>query len=144
MACYTFKKTFSHEKLSCMFMIIILVITNHGIVKIWAKFKTMPCLFNCIPPSTAPMLIHVLENWHTKFGSCVPCQCVCVSEFLRLYTFVWFPWDGFFSPQVSEVRIPQCRLVMRMGFGDKWWEIHLTWKHNTKCIFSHTLQYKES
>ena len=41
--------------------------------------------------------------------------------------FVWFSmWDGFFSPRVSESR--PSRVATRVGFGDEWWEIHLTWK----------------
>ena len=41
--------------------------------------------------------------------------------------FVWFSmWDRFFSPRVSESR--PSRVATRVGFGDEWWEIHLTWK----------------
>ena len=41
--------------------------------------------------------------------------------------FVWFSmWEGFFSPRVSESR--PSRVATRVGFGDEWWEIHLTWK----------------
>ena len=41
--------------------------------------------------------------------------------------FAWFSmWDGFFSQRVSESR--PSRVATRVGFGDEWWEIHLTWK----------------
>ena len=41
--------------------------------------------------------------------------------------FVWFSmWDGFFSSRVSESH--PSRVATRVGFGDEWWEIHLTWK----------------
>ena len=45
--------------------------------------------------------------------------------------FVWFSMsDGFFSLRVSESR-PN-RVATRVGFGDEWWEIHLTWKNIQK------------
>ena len=45
----------------------------------------------------------------------------------RWYAFCMvFMWDGFFSPRVSECR--PSHVATRVGFGDEWWEIHLTWK----------------
>ena len=50
---------------------------------------------------------------------------VCTSD--KICILYGFPCEmGFFSPRVSESR--PSRVATRVGFGDEWWEIHLTWK----------------
>ena len=62
---------------------------------------------------------------------------VWINLFLRGYAFCMvFMWDGFFSPRDSESR--PSRIATRVGFGDEWWEIHLTRK-TIQNAFSHII-----
>ena len=88
-------------------------------------------------------IFYVIDKWICNYEN-FPYICICSYFHITLSQLLWiltkwvlfvrmwqyafcmvFHGDRFFSPLVS---IPPKSLVTRVGFWDKWWEIHLTWK----------------